>query len=56
MKKQFLLVLLVLGGCTNYHVEQNSRNGMTSCSEKGTTGNLVLKRECSIKVEPKPAK
>ncbi len=51
-----MLSVLLVGGCTSYHVEQNSRNGMASCGEKGTSGNVILKKECKIQVDSKPTK
>ncbi|WP_409929990.1 hypothetical protein [Vibrio owensii] len=45
--------ILVLSGCTNYHIEQNSKNGMTStsCSESSSKGNFILKKDCKIDVD-----
>ncbi|EGQ8054291.1 TPA: hypothetical protein ACY4PQ_001735 [Vibrio parahaemolyticus] len=54
--RTLLMLTLLLSGCTSYHVEQNSRNGTTSCGEKGAHGNIILKKECNIKVEPESAK
>ncbi|MGD1467178.1 hypothetical protein [Vibrio harveyi] len=47
------VLLLLLSGCTNYHIEQNSKNGMTStsCAERSAKGNLTLKKDCEIHVE-----
>ncbi len=44
---------LSAGGCAMYNIEQNSRNG-PSCEEKGSSGNLILKKECKIEMQPKP--
>ena len=56
MRALLVLAVLFAGGCTNYHVEQNSRNGMSSCEEKNSSGNLILKKECKIDLLPKSAK
>ncbi len=56
MRALLMLSVLLVGGCTSYHVEQNSRNGMASCGEKGTSGNVILKKECKIQVDSKPTK
>ena len=48
MRALLLATCLFAGGCTSYHVEQNSRNGMASCAEKGSSGNLIFKKECTI--------
>ncbi len=48
MRALFILAALIAGGCTNMHVEQNSRNGMASCEEKNPSGNIILKKECNI--------
>ncbi|WP_180766280.1 hypothetical protein [Vibrio parahaemolyticus] len=56
MKSLLVLSILLIGGCSNYHIEQNSRNGMSSCEEKGSSGNLILKKECTIDLSPKSAK
>ncbi|HHY0486662.1 TPA: hypothetical protein ACVU4X_003299 [Vibrio parahaemolyticus] len=56
MRALLVLAVLLAGGCTSYHVEQNSRNGMASCAEKNSSGNLILKKECKIEVESKSAK
>ncbi|HGS5009500.1 hypothetical protein WOB87_11935 [Vibrio parahaemolyticus] len=47
------VLLLLLSGCTNYHIEQNSKNGMTStsCAEKSAKGNLTFKKDCEIHVD-----
>ncbi|EGQ7791912.1 hypothetical protein I6Y99_003228 [Vibrio parahaemolyticus] len=44
----FIFAITVLSGCTSYHIEQNARNGMTSCAEQGSSGNLILKKSCEI--------
>ncbi|AYF15010.1 hypothetical protein H327_05460 [Vibrio parahaemolyticus 3324] len=56
MRALLMLSVLLAGGCTSYHVEQNSRNGMASCGEKGSSGNIILKKECKIEVDPKAGK
>lgn len=56
MRVFLMLAVLIAGGCTSYHVEQNSRNGMSSCEEKNSSGNIILKKECKFEVEPKSAK
>ncbi|EOD9553457.1 hypothetical protein ACJ7RV_002581 [Vibrio parahaemolyticus] len=44
----FIFAVMALSGCTSYHIEQNARNGMTSCAEQGSSGNLILKKTCEI--------
>ncbi|EKC5520928.1 hypothetical protein OP256_001292 [Vibrio parahaemolyticus] len=52
MRVLLMLAVLLASGCTSYHVEQNSRNGMASCEEKNSSGNIILKKECKIEVNP----
>lgn len=50
MKKPIYILVLVaitFVGCTNYHIEQNSRNGTTSCDDKDSKG--VVLNVCNIK-------
>ncbi|WP_407545971.1 hypothetical protein [Vibrio parahaemolyticus] len=43
--------VLALAGCSNsnYHIEQNSRNGL-KCSEQDLRGNAITNSKCDVDV------
>ncbi|EJB8454907.1 hypothetical protein MW332_004755 [Vibrio parahaemolyticus] len=48
------ICMLVLAGCSNanYHIEQNSRNGL-KCSEQDMRGNTIVNSKCNVHIEGK---
>ncbi len=41
--------VLALAGCSNYHIEQNSRNGL-KCSDQDLRGNAIINSKCDVDV------
>ncbi|EOD5351390.1 hypothetical protein ACJZRZ_003210 [Vibrio parahaemolyticus] len=41
---------LMLVGCSNYHIEQNSRNGL-KCAEQEMRGNTIVNTKCDVHID-----
>ena len=48
----FFVCSLLLAGCSSYHIEQNSRNGL-KCSEQDMRGNTIVNSKCNVHIEGK---